>query len=470
MQNTTDNVFISDIQFEADYDTVVIGGGTTGVNAALSAARTGAKTAIVEYYGFLGGFATSKYTWLGFHDKQKRFVVRGIPLEIVERVKAVGGATAFYFDPIWNSSIGLNTTWLKVILGQMAKAEGIHLYLHSLATGVKKAGNRVEGVYIHNKQGCQLLRAKTVIDCTDTCDAAVMAGAEYEFGRRKDGKPQVSSYTMDIGGIDMEELMGYFESHSDQIRQFEMDDETARSLISGMKHGPIFGMSAFSELVKQAVEDGVEFPRINLVGVGFPESGEMKLVTPRVENVNPNDVRNHSEAEMEGLRQFEGVMQFVNRYMPGGRKARLIGCGHTIGIRETRHIHGDYYLTGRDLVEGKRFDDVIALGAYHLDIHSPDHKGVESTHPPVYEIPYRSLLPKNLDNVLVAGRCISASHEASSSTRVIAISGAQGQAAGMAAALCALRGHGTRDLNVADLQNRLMENGAELGQGLGRNQ
>ncbi len=221
-------------------------------------------------------------------------------------------------------------------------------------------------------------------------------------------------------------------------------------------------MGAFPDLIAQAVREGVEFPRDRLVGIGFPHWGEMKLVTTRVENANPNDVRNYSAAELEGLRQIKGVMAFVNGYMPGGRNARIIGSSHQIGLRETRHVEGDYRLTGDDLMNGKRFDDAIALGAYHLDVHSPDHKGLETRQPPVYSIPYRCLLPRGLDNVLVAGRCVSADHGAAASIRVIPISAAQGQAAGAAAALAAAAGVATRDVAVKTLQNTLRMQGAEL--------
>ncbi len=455
---------VSKIQFSADYDVVVVGGGTTGSSAALAAARGGAgKVAIVDTYGFLGGFAVSKCTWLGFHDPERRLVVRGIPLEIAERADALGGATAVYFDPIWNSAIYVNPTWLKVALGDMTREAGIDLYLHSLATSVRKSDDAtVSGVIIHNKQGCQLLNARMVVDCTDTADVAVLAGARATFGRTCDGKPQVASTILDIGGVDMDELFKWFSAHPDQIRPFPLNPEILPGLLRKMRNGPVFGMGAFPSLVEQAVGDGVDFPRDRIVGIGFPQLGEMKLVTTRVENVDPNDVRNYSAAEMEGLRQIKGIMTFVNGYMPGGEKARVIGSSHQIGLRETRHIEGDYKLTGDDLMAGKIFDDVVALGAYHLDIHSPDHKGLETRQPPTYRIPYRSLLPRGLNNLLVAGRCISADHAAAASTRVIPISAAQGQAVGAAAAMAAAAGIPTRDLDIAGLQDTLRKQGAEL--------
>lgn len=445
------------------YDVLVVGGGTTGVCAALAAARAGARTAIVDIYGFLGGFAVSKFTWLGFHDQRGRQVVKGLPHAIVARVKACGGATDVYRDPIWGSAVGVNPTWLKVVLGDLVREAGIEPWLHSLATAVRPAGpGRVGGVLVQNKEGTRLLRATVVVDCTDTADVAVLAGAKAVFGRRGDHRPQVASTIIDIGGVDMKVLLDWFAAHPDQIRPFPLPRATLRDLLARMRRGPVFGMGAFPDLVRQATAEGVDFPRDRLVGIAFPQWGEMKLVTTRVENVNPNDARNYSDAELEGLRQVKGVMDFVTRYMPGGRQARLIGSSHQIGLRETRHIEGDYQLTGADLMAGTAFPDVIALGAYHLDIHSPDHPGLETRQPPVYQVPYRCLLPRGLLNVLVAGRCIAADHEAAASVRVIPIAAAQGEAAGTAAAMAAAADGQVRGVPVADLQASLRGHGARL--------
>lgn len=463
--------FTQTVQSEGHFDVIVIGGGTTGVCAAIASARTGANTAIVEYYGFLGGNAVTGTPWMAFHNyQQRRLVVRGIPLEIIERLRTVDGASEFLFDPILSSTIAVNPGWLKVVLTDMVEEAGISCYLHSLATGVEVNDGHLKSIIIQNKQGCQRLHAKAFVDCTDTGDIAVMAGADYELGRRPDGKLQVASYVHVIGDIDMDAFIGYFEEHPDQMRPHTFPEKDMKELLGQLRTTSLFSMGAFPKLIAQAKRDGVEFDRDFLVGIAYPKNRELMLVTSRVEDVDANNVASFTEAEMTGLRQVKGIMEFIKKYVPGGRNARLVTSGHQIGIRESRHILGDYYLTGEDLVAGKRFDDVIALGAYHLDIHTPDHKGLAPLRqPPTYQIPYSCMLPKKVDRLLVAGRCISADHAAESSTRVIPISGAQGQGAGIAAGLAAKADLPVRRIDIEALQRVLMEQGAEIGQTLDAN-
>lgn len=428
-----------------DYDVIVIGGGTTGLCAAAAAARQDAKTALIEINGFLGGNAATGLPWLGFHHPDGTLVVKGIIHEILKRLQEAGGASDFVVDPIAGSAAAVNPLWLKIILVELMEEEDVDLYLHSLAAGVKADDGEVSTIHIQSKEGRRSLSAKEVVDCTDTADVAVMAGAQYCFGRASDNKAQVASYTFRIGGVDMAAMLDYFERNLDQIRPFPLDEETARKLVKQMRSAPLFVLGAFPKLVAKAVADGMDLPREQIVGIGYPQESELLLVTTRIANVNPNDTRNFSNAEVQGQKQIRPVFEFIKDYMPGGCDARLLAGAHQIGVRETRHVFGDYWLTGEDLMDGKRFPDTIARGGYHLDVHSPDHKGLETNQPPVYEIPYRSLLPVGLGNVLVAGRCISADHQAMSSTRVIPISAATGEAAGRAAAVSALS---ERDLRV----------------------
>jgi hypothetical protein len=294
-----------------------------------------------------------------------------------------------------------------------------------------------------------------------------MAGAKFKTGRRQDGKLQVASYVHVIGDIDMDAFIGYFEDHPDQMRPHKFPEADMQELLKRLRTTSLFSIGAFPELIAQAKRDGIDFERDFLVGVAYPKNRELMLVTSRVEGVNANNVVNFTKAEMTGLRQIKSIMEVITKYVPGGQNARLITSGHQIGIRESRHILGDYYLTGKNLLAGKPFEDVIALGAYHLDIHTPDHMGLAPMkQPPTYHIPYRCLLPIDVDGLLVAGRCISADHAAESSTRVIPISGAQGQAAGVGAGLAAESNVPVRQVDVERLQRILMEQGAEIGQTL----
>ncbi len=434
------------------YDVIVVGGGTTGACAALAAARQGASTALIEINGFLGGNAATGLPWLGFHHPDGKLVVKGVIYEILQRLQADGGASDFIMDPIAGSAAAVNPVWLKIVLAEMMKKDNVDAHLHSLASEVEVENGHIGSVIVRSKEGAQSLAADVVVDCTDSADVAVLAGARYCLGREGDHKTQVASYAFTVGGIDMQAMLDYFERNPDQIRPFPLPKDTLSRLVEQMRAAPLFVLGAFPKLVEKAVADGLDLPRKQIVGIGYPREGEMLLVTTRVGNVNPGSVRSYSEAELEGQMQIRPVFEFIRRYMPGGSQARLLGSAHQIGIRETRHVFGDYWLTGEDLMAGKRFPDAVARGGYHLDIHSPDHKGLETNQPPVYDIPYRSLLPQGLENVLVAGRCISADHQAMSSTRVIPIAAATGEAAGKAAAIAARRKIGLRDINPEEVK------------------
>ncbi len=444
------------ITLDKKYDVIVVGGGTTGCCAALAAAREGVKVLIIEKHPFLGGNMTGGLPWLGFHAKKTgELVVKGIPLEIIERLQEAGGATEFVTDPIAGSAVGVNGNMLKLVLTDMLNKAGVDIILHSLVTGVEKRDNRVTGVYLQNKQGGQYIEGRAVVDCTDSADVCVLAGADYVVGRRSDSQRQVSSNVIILGDIDYKEMLGYFEQNPDQIRPFPLEEATLHKLLEQMKTAPVFVLGAFTKIIEQARAEGVDYQRKQLIGVAYPRNNELMLVSSRVANVDLNNINNHSLAEVDGMLQTWGILELLHGYIPGCSKARIVSTGTQLGIRESRHMEGDYLLTAEDLLSPAHFDDSIAKGGYHLDIHSPDHNGLETRQPPVYQIPYRSLLVKGIDGLLVAGRGISATHEALSSTRVSPISAAQGQAAGTAAALSAKENTVPRELDVKLLQKQL---------------
>ncbi len=450
------------------YDVVVVGGGATGIVAAMSAARNGARTAIVEYNGFVGGNVIPGLPLLGYHNNQGQLIVKGIAYEIACKLQEMGAATEFYMDPITSDVLGVDPHWFKYLVTKMLHEDGVDFYLHSMLSDTIVENGTVKGVVIQNKEGTQILSAKAVIDCSGDGDAAVKAGADYVFGRSSDNKTQVSTLVFRVRNIDFKPLLAYYRANPTQIRPFDFSEEVAASLLDQMENAEVFVSGGLQQFIQQAISDGVKFPRANLVGVMLPKFNQMIVVTGRVENVNPNDNRSYSNAEVEGLLQVKESFEFLKRYAPGFENIELLDTAHQMGVRESRHIVGDYLLTGEDLIESKRFEDVVALGGYHLDIHSPDHKGLNTRKVSTYEIPFSCLLPKGIEGMLIAGRPISATHEAMSSTRVIPIQMAQAQAVGLAAAMSVQQDTAIRQLDIRELQLRLIAQGAELGQGIGR--
>lgn len=439
-----------------NYDIVVVGGGTTGCCAAVAAAECGASVLLVEKLPFLGGNMTGGLPWLGFHDKQThKQVVDGLPAKIIAQLQKVGGATEFVYDPITGSAVGVNGNMLKLVIEKMVLETGAEILLHSLAVSLEERGSK-KLLGISTKGGMVYAQAKVVIDCTDSADVAALAGAVLTVGREPDHRRQVSSYVETFGGIDFEEMLEYFKGNSDQIRPFPLSENVRAALLAQMQTAPVWILGAFEKRIAQAKNAGSTYERKQLIGVAYPSVKELMLVSSRVEDVDLNDAAKHTAAELEGFQQTWEILSLLNNYIPGCRNAYLVSTGAQLGIRESRHVKGDYLLTADDLLEARPFEDAVCCGAYHMDIHSPDHNGLETKQPPIYRIPYRSLLVAGTENLLVAGRCISATHEAMSSTRVAPISAAEGEAAGVAAALAVRRRECVRELPTEILQGELL--------------
>jgi hypothetical protein len=456
--------FEKSIVNQYEYDVVIVGGGTTGCCAALAAARTGAKTALIELNGYLGGNACSSLPWLAL-DRYitGEEIIGGIPREIINRLQSQNNAGNIHLDPVVESDVWVNPSALKIELIKMMNESDVRLFLHTGYVGLEMENDRVEGVYISNKQGFSFISSKIVIDCTESGDVVRDTGTEYFFGRESDSKPQVSSNLFRIGNVDMEELISYFEHNPDQMRPYKK--EVLDVMIPSLRTTHSFVMGAFPALIEKAKADGCKFPRDVFTGVAFPKIKEIVSVLSRVQNVNPFDNENFTSSENEGYLQVEHIMWFVRKYMPGGQNAYLVADSGTIGIRETNHFDGEYRLTEKDMMESRRFEDGIAVACYYLDKHTPEDiashlKKIIKT--PVYYIPYSCLIPKNKEGILMAGRHISATSTAESSFRMIPILASIGQAAGTAAALSVREGRGTREVDIEYLKAKLIEDGIKL--------
>src|SRR5918999_1189985 len=442
-------------------DVLVVGGGPAGLGAALGAVQAGARVILAERYGFLGGNATAALVMplMSFHTqmptKERRgattllptdhgpgeAVVSGVLAKLLARLVSVGGAipptlaTGYVvpFDP----------EWFKIVALDLLDEAGVQLLFHAFASGVL-GENRVEGGIFETKSGPLAIRAKVTVDCTGDADVAVQAGTPTEVGR-VDGLVQPMTLMFRMAEFHRAAFEAYVKEHPTEWR----------------------GVHGLWDLVRKASAAGeLKLPREDILFFATPHESEVSVNSTRVTRVLGTDVWDLSYAEWMSRRQMRQIAEFLRSYVPGFEKSYVMQSGVNVGVRETRRIIGDYQLAADDVLSARKFEDGIARGAYPVDIHNPAGTGtVLKRLPPgeAYDIPLRCLLPQKIDGLLVAGRCISGTHEAHSSYRVMPIVMATGQAAGVCAALAAGRSLTPRTVPVADIQRELIRQGANLG-------
>jgi len=447
---------------------LVAGGGAAGISAAISAARNGARTLLIEYNGFLGGISAT-LAWIGFHDQTYRQVVKGLPFEFIERLRAWDAASEFHLDPKCSSIVGVDNHLWKVLAIRMAQEAGVELMLHTHVVDTIREGDRIAGVVVEHKSGRQEIRADVTIDCSGDGDVGARGGVPWEKGRTGDGLVQAPTLVFRLGGIDRAAFIEGCKDPANNYREWlSPHPELWEKMMSRIDTEPMFITGGFAGLVERARRDGeFDVPQSRIVGVKSHVPDEFLVVTTRVLGLDPTDQSSLTEAYSRIYQQVPVVARFFRNYLPGCENARIREIAPMLGIRESRRILGDYVLTADDVVAGRCFDDAVAMGGYHIDIHRPSGTWVDSRNVEAYTIPFRSLIGRGVDGFLMAGKCLSATHEAVASSRVIPICMAQGQAVGTAAALAAVSRRSLRDLKPSELRSRLVDQGAELGQSLG---
>lgn len=413
-------------------DVLVVGGGPGGLGAALAAARSGARTILVERFGSFGG------TWTaGILSAIMPFpYVRGLFDELQRRLAEMGAWRG------WNPAGGhgdggsYDSEAIKLVLDRMVVEAGVVPYFFTQFADVIRESDLVTGVIVETKEGRAVIRARQIIDASGDGDVSVRAGAPFEQGRESDGATQPMTMIFKMVGVD-----------DARAQEGRKDD---------------WSFSKAWAAAKAAGE--VTIPREDVLATPNPRAGEWNFNTTRIIGKDGTKVRDVSDAMIEGRRQVAEVAAFMRKYIPGFENAVVSETAPHIGVRETRRIGCDYHITSDDIVKVTPFEDCIARGNWYIDIHSPTGEGTERVHPPEgkwYEVPYRSIRPRGLANVLIASRCLDSSHEAHAAIRITPQVMAIGQAAGTAAALCVKQGlRSTRDLDAALLRETLRAQGA----------
>jgi hypothetical protein len=448
------------------YDVVVVGGGTAGAMAGIAAARTGARTLLVEQYGTLGGVLSLGMSLKGVHDGEGHRALGGVGEELLERARAAGAATTVVsHHPRHGSIMGQDPEALKLGLIEMVRESGLDLLLHAFLVDALRDGGTAQAIQVATKAGLEIIPAKCFVDCTGDADLAARAGAGLVIGRESDGGMQPVSAIFRVGGVDLEKTWAYLEEHPEDFETPPgyVGDEYS---VAKFRAKPGVGCAGFRSLIAKARAAGdYSIPRDDL---GFnPQVGrpEVTVNITRVHGIDGTDPDDLTRAEIESQLQIIEGVRFLRKYLPGFENCYVVSNPFQVGIRETRRIRGSYVLTKEDCAAGRDFPDQVARGAYPLDVHDVGPGTTGGLVPGggtdltqirrSYGIPARCLLAQGVDNVLAAGRALSATHEAAGSARGQPVSMATGHAAGTMAALAALQGKSPGALDMAGVQETL---------------
>ncbi|MBN8477701.1 MAG: FAD-dependent oxidoreductase [Burkholderiales bacterium] len=461
-----------DMPIHSQSDVVVAGGGPSGLVAAIASARAGAKTTLVEQYGFLGGMATAAsvgpFSPFHYDDQQ---ITMGIPQELVERLMAAGGSTGHLkCVPEYGSGSYMayfDREVYKQVAFEMVQEAGVRLLLHSFVGGTVVEGNRVRGIQVANKSGFLQVLGKVTVDATGDGDVSARGGCQVQWGRQSDNLGQPMTMFFEMANVDTEKLRAYIAAHPED---FEWTS-TLHSRTPLPKHlnQHYFVAQGFRKAAAEAMAKGeLHLGRDTVLLQSTMREGMIVFNSTRVGKLKGTDVDDFTKAEIEGRKQAMSLAAFAKKYIPGFEHAYVCSTGAQIGVRESRHVIGEHVLTQDDVVEGRRFRDVVARGFFPVDIHSPTSGGgyaggstwIKPKAP--YDIPMRCLIPKGVDGLVMTGRNISAAHEAHGSLRVQGTVFAIGHGSGVVAATAALTGVEPRHVDIHKVQKTLLAQRANL--------
>ena len=450
-----------EIPVYGSYDVCVVGGGTAGSIAAISAAREGLSVLVVEQFGALGGSGTL-----------------GLVLPVMPTC-IPGNPQCSYFGEYINQALkergynkqkGSNQAWqdslyMKFVLDELATEYGVEILYHAFFNTPIRDGNRILGITCTTKRGEQAVYAKRVIDCTGDADVAIAMGCAFDSGDpERDGKNQPTSLRYIVGGIDLAQFATFVREHKKDGEVPDYPDFNTGS--RGQGNAPLDRY--FEEAVRNGELDPMDYRVWMMFCIpGRPDSLAFNCpeFRDRTDATNPQTA---SWMQTEGRRRIERHLRFYKKYLRGFENAYIAEISPMIGIRESNRIHGEYTLTYEDVISYRKFEDSICQSSYPIDIHGVEHSEQDcfaiwrslNDPYPYYDIPYPVMIPKGYENLLVAGRCAGFDYRAQASARMQHSCRAMGEAAGIACRLSITRDLPLKAVNGKEIRQIMIEKGA----------
>ena len=435
-----------------EFDVVVVGGGPAGLAASVSAAKHGARTLLVERYGFLGGMGTAGgvTNFAGLYGRKNgamQQVVHGVVDDLLARIDALGGLNAPQDGMMGRIRVrSYDVSAYKCAADQLLLASGVQLLFHAWAAAVVMQDQQISALVVETKSGRQAIRARCFIDCSGDADVAHFASVPFELGDGH-GSALFPSTMFRVGHVD-----------------------APRALAAVGDFKAINALMAQS----QVREPGrYQFPREGAILRPQKNPAEWRANVTQIRNaqgtaMDATDARQLSDGELEGRRQITEYFRFLRNEVPGFEQSAIVDIAPQVGIRETRRIQGQYALSGEDILSSARFDDTIGINAWPMELHADGRidwqfpRNVDAAEGRAYnDLPWRMLVPTTVSNLLVAGRCASMTHEGQSAARASGGCFVMGQAAGTAAALLN-KDQTFADIDIRQLQQRLRQDGVYL--------
>lgn len=443
----------------------VIGAGPGGIAAAIAAARQGAKVLLVERMGFVGGALASGLPLLAFLDMKERQVIGGVAQEFVDRLMKLGGSFGHRECPFHNSVTIVDPSLAKIAVFEMLHESNVDLLLHCELTGVTMDGGRIQSVQVAGKGQSFDIQAQVFIDGTGDGDLSYLSGASFEKGQKETGTLQPPTLMFTVGGVNFDKFYDYIEEHPEEL-PYELGLNHIRPGYDAayFKADPTHVFYGLNATIKRLRDEGIcPIDRDTIIFIRQPLKGYASINTVRILNFDGSNVHDLTRGELEGHLQVLPILQLLREHAPGFEDCYVAHINPSIGVRESRRVVGRKMLCADDAVAGLVPDDTIALGSYIIDIHSgTGETSYMATITEPYGIPFDCTVSADVDNLMMSGRCISVDAITFGSTRIMPVCMAVGEAAGVGAALAVKNQTPLAQVDVAQVREKLLEQGAIL--------